>query len=118
MVEAQSAALHGELIGCVRRTVAEYVEQWLTAVQASLEQAGSANYRACLALHVLPRLGHVQRAALTPRTLSSLYADLLRVEGHLSAAASVSLSRCENWLHRQPIDCPSAQDLANGRREP
>ncbi len=29
MVEAQSAALHGELVSCGRRTVAEYLEQWL-----------------------------------------------------------------------------------------
>ena len=40
MVEAQNAALHGELVRCGRRTVAEYLEQWLAAVQASLEPAG------------------------------------------------------------------------------
>ncbi len=81
MVEAQSAALDGELVTCGRRTVAEYLEQWLAAVQASLEPAGFTNYRTCLTLYVLPRLGHVQLAALTPLTLSSLYADLLRRSG-------------------------------------
>lgn len=81
MVEAQNAALHGELVSCGRRTVAEYLEQWLAAVQASLEPAGFTNYRTCLTLYVLPRLGHVQLAALTPLTLSSLCADLLKAGG-------------------------------------
>jgi hypothetical protein len=36
MVEAQSAALHGVLVGCGRRTAADHLEQWLAAVQASL----------------------------------------------------------------------------------
>jgi hypothetical protein len=68
MVKAQNAALRGELITCGRRTVAEYLEQWLAAVQASLEPAGYTNYRTCLTLYVLPRLGHVQLAAPTPLT--------------------------------------------------
>ncbi len=81
MVEAQNAALHGELVICGRRTVAEYLEQWLAAVRSGLEPAGYTNYRTCLTLYVLPRLGHVQLAALTPLTLSSVYADLLRAGG-------------------------------------
>jgi hypothetical protein len=58
MVEVRSAALPGELVTGGRRTVAEYLEQWLTAVQASLEPAGYTNYRTGLTLYVLPRLGH------------------------------------------------------------
>lgn len=54
MVEAQSAALHGEPVTCGRRTVAEYPEQWLTAVQASLEPAGFTSYRTCLTLSPSP----------------------------------------------------------------
>ena len=64
-----------------RRTVGEHLEQWLAAVQVSLEPAGCTNYRTCLTLYVLPRLGHVQLAALTPLTLSSLCADLLKAGG-------------------------------------
>ncbi len=76
MVEAQNAALHGELVSGGRRTVAEYLEQWLAAVKASLEPAGYTNYRNCLTLYVVPRLGHVQLLALAPLTLSTLYADV------------------------------------------
>ncbi len=71
MVEAQNAALHGELVSGGRRTVAEYLEQWLAAVKASLEPAGYTNYRNCLTLYVVPRLGHVQLLALAPLTLST-----------------------------------------------
>ena len=56
-------------------------------MQARLEPAGFTNCRTCLTLNVLPRFGHVQLAALTPLTLSSLYADLLK------AAAAVA-ARC------------------------
>jgi hypothetical protein len=52
MVEAQSAALYGELVGCGRRTVTDYLEQWLAAVQASMEPAGCTNYRTSLTLYV------------------------------------------------------------------
>ena len=50
-------------------------------MQASLAPAGFTNDRTCRTLYVLPRLGHVQLAALTPLTLSSLYADLLEAGG-------------------------------------
>jgi len=104
MVEAQSAALHGELVTCGRRTLADYLEQWLAAVQASLEPAGYTNYRICLTLYVLPRLGHVQLAALTPLTLSSLYADLLRAGGRGGRPLSNTTVRLVHGVVRKALN--------------
>ena len=104
MLEAQSAALHGELVTCDRRTLADYLEQWLAAVQASLEPAGYTNYRTCLTLYVLPRLGHVQLAALTPLTLSSLYADLLRAGGRGGRPLSNTTVRLVHGVVRKALN--------------
>ena len=104
MVEAQSAALHGELVSCGRRTLAEFLEQWLAAVQASLEPAGYTNYRNCLRLYVVPRLGHVQLAALTPLTLSTLYADLLRAGGRGGRPLSNTTVRLVHGVVRKALN--------------
>ncbi len=104
MVEAQTAALHGELVSCGRRTVAEYLEQWLEAVRAGLEPAGYTNYRTCLSLYVVPRLGHVQLAALTPLTLSSLYADLLRAGGRGGRPLSNTTVRLVHGVVRKALN--------------
>jgi integrase len=104
MVEAQSAALHGELVSCGRRTLAEFLEQWLEAVKASLEPAGYTNYRNCLTLYVLPRLGHVQLATLTPLTLSTLYADLLRAGGRGGRPLSNTTVRLVHGVVRKALN--------------
>jgi integrase len=104
MVEAQNAALHGELVSCGRRTVAEYLEQWLEAVRSGLEPAGYTNYRTCLNLYVVPRLGHVQLAALTPLTLSSVYADLLRAGGRGGRPLSNTTVRLVHGVVRKALN--------------
>ena len=121
MVEAQSAALHGEFVTCGRRTVAEYLEQWLAPVQASLEPAGFSNYRTCLTLYVLPRPGHVQLAALTPLTLSSLYADLLPAGGRGGRPLSNTTIRLVHAVVRKALNdavlwgCSARPGAAGGR---
>jgi integrase len=84
--------------------VAEYLEQWLEAVRSGLEPAGYTNYRTCLTLYVLPRLGHVQLAALTPLTLSSLYADLLRAGGRGGRPLSNTTVRLVHGVVRKALN--------------
>ena len=104
LVEAQSQELHGELANPGRRTLADYLAQWLDAVQASLEPAAWTNYRTCLNLYVLPRVGHVQLAHLTPLTLSSLYAELVRSGGRGGKALSASSVRLVHGVLRKALN--------------
>jgi integrase len=104
MLEAQSLQLRGELANPGRRTLENYLTQWLDAVQASLEPAAWTNYRNCLRLYVLPRLGHVQLGLLTPLTLSSMYAELLRSGGRKGRPLSPTSARLVRGVVRKALN--------------
>jgi integrase len=104
MLEAQSLQLRGELANPGRRTLADYLAQWLDAVQASLEPAAWTNYRNCLHLYVVPRLGQVQLGLLTPLTLSSLYAELLRSGGRKGRPLSPTSVRLVHGVLRKALN--------------
>ena len=104
MIEAQSLLLRGELANPGERNLAQYVQHWLEAVQASLEPAAWTNCRNCLNLYVLPRLGGVQLALLTPLTLSSLYAELLRSGGRQGRALSPTTVRSVHGVLRKALN--------------
>ena len=104
MVETQSQVLRGEVANPGRRTLADYAEQWLDAVQASLEPAAWTNYRTCLRLYVLPRLGHVRLSSITPLTLSSLYAELLRSGGRKGRPLSPTSVRLVHAVLRKALN--------------
>jgi integrase len=104
MLEAQSLLLRGELANPGRRTLASYAAQWLEAVQASLEPAAWTNYRNMLNLYVLPRVGAVQLGLLTPLTLSSLYAELLRAGGRKGRPLSPTTVRLVHGVLRKSLN--------------
>jgi integrase len=104
MLEAQSLQLRGELANPGRRTLEDYLTQWLDAVQASLEPAAWTNYRNCLRLYVLPRLGHVQLGLLTPLTLSSMYSELLRSGGRKGRPLSPTSVRLVHGVLRKALN--------------
>lgn len=104
MLEAQSLQLRGELANPGRRSLEDYLTQWLDAVQASLEPAAWTNYRNCLHLYVVPRVGGVQLGLLTPLTLSSLYAELLRSGGRKGRALSPTTVRLVHGVLRKALN--------------
>ncbi|MDO5157250.1 MAG: site-specific integrase [Eubacteriales bacterium] len=64
-------------------TYREYVKQWLeTYAEQQMEQTSYACTANMLRLHVLPTLGEVKLAEITPLLLSSLYTELL-MSGYL-----------------------------------
>lgn len=104
MLKAQSLQLRGELANPGRRSLEDYLTQWLDAVQASLEPAAWTNYRNCLHLYVVPRVGGVQLGLLTPLTLSSLYAELLRSGGRKGRALSPTTVRLVHGVLRKALN--------------
>jgi integrase len=104
MLEAQSQQVRGELANPGKRTLANYLDEWLSAARASLEPAAWTNYRNCLGLYVIPRLGEVQLGVLTPLTLSSLYAELLRCGGRKGRPLSPTSVRLVHGVLRKALN--------------
>jgi integrase len=60
-----------------RITVAQYLQEWLTAKRSQVRARTWHRYESNVRLHVEPMLGHVRLAKLTPEDLDRLYADRL-----------------------------------------
>jgi integrase len=80
-VDALNLALGRVLAGTFaaesgRQTVAEFVADWLVAVQTTLRPATFASYRGVMTSYVVPRLGNVRLTSLTPARLGALYNEL------------------------------------------
>lgn len=112
MLEAASQLARGELANPGKRTLTSYLEQWLDAVQASLEPSAWTNYRTILRGYVIPRIGQVQLGLLTPLTLSSLYAELLRNGGRNCRPLSPTTVRLVQGVLARPSTTPCCGDCS------
>ena len=63
-----------------RQTVREYVEEWLAAIAPTVRLSTHYSYGRNLRLHVVPRIGSAQLAAVDAGTLNRVYAALLADE--------------------------------------
>ena len=79
--EARVKARHGEYIDRNRITVAAYLDDWLEAHAMEIKPRTLADYRACIRLYAIPRIGHVPVQAVRPPTITKLYRDLLTSGG-------------------------------------
>lgn len=61
-----------------RLTVSDYLEQWITALDAAKRETGSTLYgwRVCIDLHLVPRLGDLRIQQLTQPQIRACYHDL------------------------------------------
>ena len=75
--EARVKARHGEYIDRNRITVAAYLDDWLDAHAMEIKPRTLADYRACIRLYAVPRIGHLPIQAVRPSTITKLYRDLL-----------------------------------------
>ena len=57
-----------------RLTVAEYLDQWLEAIEGSVRPRTWESYSQLVRLHLRPALGHPKLVALRPGHLQKLYA--------------------------------------------
>ncbi len=58
-------------------TVASYAKEWLSSVKLSIRSKTYESYESTLRVHVIPSLGHIRLAKLTPGDLERMYAALI-----------------------------------------
>ena len=58
-------------------TVASYGKEWLSSVKLSIKPKTYESYESTLRVHVIPRLGHMRLAKLSPSDLERMYAALI-----------------------------------------
>jgi integrase len=78
----------GEVAGVGRLTVAAYLEQSLAGVQNTVKPTTAKSYAEVLRWYVIPRVGALQLANVTPLHIRSLYADLLEYGGRSGCGLS------------------------------
>ncbi len=114
-------------------TVAEAADSWIKRVEADgRERATVAPYRQHIALHIVPRLGKVKLANLTPKTIEgfrdALLADLsralarkvlvslrslLKVAGYMQVAAGITIGHDKRGKRKlEPgVDLPTPAEV-------
>ena len=99
------AAKDGGLAAPGDRTLADLCAAWLES--ATLRETTRAHYRAQLALHVLPELGGVKLARLTPDRIQRLYARMKPVTAahvHRILHRALAVGARWRWLSHNPAD--------------
>jgi integrase len=79
--EARVKARRGEYIDRNRITVAAYMDEWIEAHAMEIKPRTLTDYRACIRLYAVPRIGHLPIQAVRPSTITKLYRDLLTSGG-------------------------------------
>jgi integrase len=74
-------ARRGEYIDRNRVTVAEYLDDWIDSHAMEIKPRTLLDYRACIRLYVMPRIGHLPIQAVRPSRITKLYRDLLTSGG-------------------------------------
>jgi integrase len=75
--EAQQALESGLPLGDGRQTTTQFLESWLRAVEHRLRQSTWNRYCELVALHIVPALGQVRLAKLSPQHVQQFYAQKL-----------------------------------------
>jgi integrase len=89
----------GGAVGDSRQTVAQYWTSWLETVKATSQYGARgpwANHEPYARLHILPRIGMVRLAKLTPQHLQEFYAALLNEAG----LASTTVHHIHTSVHK------------------
>ncbi len=89
LTEALGRVQSGQFADPGRMTVAEFVEHWLESVAPSLRDSTASSYRQVCRTWILPHLGRVRLASLTPGHLNQLYAALAKDGGRKGKPLSV-----------------------------
>src|SRR5215203_3445309 len=98
LVELTAAVQGGSYVEPSRQTLAEFLDDWLTAVEPTIRPATHHSYARNLRLHVGPRLGTVQRRRVDAGMLNGLYAALL-ADGKRSHGGGGLAPRTVRYVH-------------------
>jgi integrase len=93
--DAIKSAETGQAGGDDRLTVRDYLDRWLTSAEPTLRPSTFRRYSDLMRQHVVPVVGGVKLAKLTPLDVQRLYAD--RLDAGLSAT---TVHQIHNVLHR------------------
>jgi integrase len=91
-----------------KRSLSDYLEEWIEGLAASRENSTVENYATILRKWVIPRIGGLRLAAVEPGHLRKLYAELLKEGGKGGRTLSArSVSLAHRVLHRAFEDAVS-----------
>ena len=99
MRDAIRAAETGRAVRASRRTVEDFLREWLPAVRASLRATTWANYMDYCRAYVIPVVGQSRLADLTPMRLNLLYGHLLEHGRVTRAGRAGAQDRAERPPH-------------------
>ncbi len=117
LTDALKADQDGVSLPSDRLTVAVFSRDWLASVKSSIRPKTYSSYESTLRVHVIPGLGHLKLAKLTPAHLERFYGDLVAqgrapksIRNYHSVIHSM-LDKAERWdmLSRNPaklVDLP------------
>jgi integrase len=79
--EGRVKARRGEYIDRNRVTVTAYLDDWMNSHAMEIKPRTLLDYRSCIRLYVMPRIGNLAIQAVRPSTITKLYRDLLTSGG-------------------------------------
>ena len=94
-------------------TVACYLEQWLDGVKNTVKPTTAKSYAEVLRWYVVPRVGALQLAEVTPLHIRSLYADLLECGGRRGSGVSAGTIAVVHRVLRKACNDAVAWSLIN-----
>ena len=77
LTEALKAVQDSLPLPSERTTVSGFAKDWLESIRPNIRPKTRESYGSTLRVHVVPRVGHIRLAKLTPLHLQRLYADLI-----------------------------------------
>lgn len=97
LVDILSKLQQGIYVEPSRRTLGEFLDEWLDTIRPTVRESTWSSYRAEITKHVVPRLGSLKLQSLGPADLNSLYSELLR-SGRLDGKGGLS-RRTVRYIH-------------------
>lgn len=110
----------GTYVEPTKMTVAEYVQRWLEDIRGTIKDRTHEWYATIMVKHVLPRIGHVALAKLTPLDVQDLYRQLLDADVSPARvnACHRTLKCCLNQAVRWELIARNPASLAEPPRPP
>src|SRR5579859_4708969 len=95
LAQAQRILEQGAALPDEKQTLAAYLDTWLTNITPTRAPGTVGRHREMVRLHIVPRLGNVKLAKLTPLQVQSLYSALLT-----DGLSPSTVSRVHAVLHK------------------
>lgn len=99
------------------RTLREYADEWMRHKEKEHKRSTQALYRSLLRLHVLPKLGSLTLAELTPSVVRSWHAELSKVTGPTAVRQAYVVLRaiCNTAVHDEILSRNPCQIVGAGQ---